>query len=313
MAKLKIATITLNPAIDTLYKLEQFLIGNATRTKNPVRTAGGKGLNVTRVVKLLGEDAVATGFIGGYSGQFIRSELKKMGVHDQFIEINEESRQCLAFVDNMDNQTEILPEGPFVTAEEQKIFKKRLIEILSNLDILIISGSLPRGVSAELYQFILMEAKKRQLKVLLDTSGQTLWECLSERPYMIKPNREELEQLLHKPLKSEKDIWDAIEILHRKGIPLVIVSDGRNGSFVIYEQKRYKVTAAKVQTVSAVGSGDAFVAGIAVGLARKLPIEETLILASACGAANALEEKTGFVNKERVNDLIKQIQITEGQ
>jgi tagatose 6-phosphate kinase len=307
MEKPNILTITLNPAIDICYHLEEIKLGRAVRTKNPLKSAGGKGLNVSRVIKLLGEKVVASGFLGGSSGTFIHEELCKLGIADRFVEIEGETRLCLAFIDEKNNQTEILEEGPTILEQEQVKLKKSLQAIMKEIQIIVISGSLPKSVSVELYRWIIAEAKQLGIKVILDTSEQTLMDCLSSGPFMIKPNRVELEQILGKSCLSKESIWKAMEEIQVRDIPLVIVSDGANGSYVLFENTRYKVTSAKISAVSAVGSGDSFVAGIATGLARNYPIEKTLTLGSACGAANALEAKTGFLQLEKVNKLMEQI------
>lgn len=309
MEKPSIATVTLNPAIDTAYQLNALEIGSVVRTGNPLKSAGGKGLNVTRVATLLGERVAATGFLGGYTGQFIRSEIAKMGVDDHFVPIAGESRQCLAFLDRMGNQTEILEEGPVIQLDEQDYFKRELNGVLADISVLVISGSLPKGVSAELYKYIIQEAAKQNIMVILDTSGVTLVECLECKPYMIKPNREELEQILNRSCLNDDDIWQAMEVIHQKGIPLVVVTDGSKGSFAIYNQTRYKVSAPVISAKSAVGSGDSFIAGAAAGLARSLQIEEVLVLATACGAANAMEYKTGFVDPKNVKKLLNEIKV----
>lgn len=309
MERPKIATITLNPAIDTIYQLERIVIGSTVRTKNPLKSAGGKGLNVTRVAALLGEKVAATGFAGGHTGQFIRQEMGSLGVEDQFVQIAGESRQCLAFIDQTGNQTEILEEGPIITQEEQGHFQQQLKGILTDVHVLVMSGSLPKGITVEFYKRIINEAVAQNKIVILDTSGATLAECLEAKPFMIKPNREELEQILNCTISEEEEIWDAMKEMHRKGIELVVVSDGSNGSYAIYKNNCYKVSTAKISTKSAVGSGDSFVAGAATGLARSLPIEEVLLLASACGAANALEYQTGFIDPENVQKLLKEIKV----
>lgn len=323
MAKPNIITVTLNPAVDTAYQLDVLTIGESTRTKNPLKSAGGKGLNVTRVAKLIGEDIVATGFLGGSNGAFIREQLQQLGVADEFIQIQEETRQCLSFIDKEKNQTEILEEGPCISECEAVKFQEKLAGILNDATdelisgqearrpVLTLSGSLPKGGSSELYQWIIVEAKKKHIKVILDTSGQALIDCLKCGPYMIKPNLQELEQALGYRCQNEEEIWTAMEKIQEKGIEVVVVSDGENGSLVLFRNMHYRVSTIKVDAVSAVGSGDSFIAGFATGLVRGYSLEQTLALASACGAANALEERTGYVDVKNVKELIGQITVKQ--
>ena len=322
MTKPKLITVTLNPAVDTAYQLDKLKIGESTRTKNPLKSAGGKGLNVTRVAKLLGEDIIATGFLGGSNGAFIRDQLQQLGVTDEFIQVQGETRQCLSFIDSEMNQTEILEEGPCISECEAKLFEEKIAKLLKNASeasggqgagcpaVLAVSGSLPKGFVSGLYRFILAEAKKSGIKVIVDTSGQALMDCIENRPYMIKPNLQELEQVLGYRCQNEDEIWAAMEKLQEKGIKVVIVSDGENGSLVLYEDKHYRVSTAKIEAASAVGSGDSFIAGFAAGMVRGYSIEQTLALASACGAANAMEERTGYIHLDTVEAMIKQITVS---
>ena len=321
MAKPKLITVTLNPAVDTAYQLDKLKIGKSTRTKNPLKSAGGKGLNVTRVATLLGEDITATGFLGGSNGAFIRDQLQQLGVTDQFIQVQGETRQCLSFIDSEKNQTEILEEGPCISECEAKLFEEKIAKLLKDASeasggqeagcsaVLAVSGSLPKGFVSGLYRMILAEAKKSGVKVILDTSGQALIDCIEDGPYLIKPNLQELEQVLGYKCQNEDEIWSAMEKLQEKGIKVVIVSDGENGSLVLYEDKHYRVSTAKIEAASAVGSGDSFIAGFAAGMVRGYSIEQTLVLASACGAANAMEERTGYINLDTVGALIEQITV----
>jgi tagatose 6-phosphate kinase len=306
-----ILTVTLNPSIDTLYKLTDFQLGKTNRCQAPVRTAGGKGLNVTRVIRQLGENVAATGFLGGDAGAFIRRELVKLEVQDHFVEIDGLTRTCLAFVDTSGEQTEVLEQGPAIAAGESDEFKKRFLELVKEAAVVVVSGSLPKGMDSGIYQFLLQNAREQDVKLLLDTSGQTLMDCLSFKPFMIKPNLEELEQITGKTFESEADIWQAINQLEEKGVSLVIVTNGAKGAFVSYLGQRFTVSSPMIETVSAVGSGDSFVAGMAVGLARNYPIEKALTLASVCGAANAKEERTGHIEREWVEEYLKRTDLCQ--
>ena len=148
MAKPKLITVTLNPAVDTAYQLDKLKIGKSTRTKNPLKSAGGKGLNVTRVATLLGEDITATGFLGGSNGAFIRDQLEQLGVTDEFIQVQGETRQCLSFIDSEKNQTEILEEGPCISECEAKLFEEKIAKLLK--DASEASGGQEAGCSAVL-------------------------------------------------------------------------------------------------------------------------------------------------------------------
>ncbi|MFC4618769.1 1-phosphofructokinase family hexose kinase [Camelliibacillus cellulosilyticus] len=305
----KIATVTLNPAVDTLYRLDRLQVGASTRVGAPLRTAGGKGINVARVTRLLGEDVAATGFLGGHNGKFIHGEIRKLGIEDRFVDIADETRVCYAFVEADGTQTEVLESGPEIALSDQDKLTKRCSAIMAEVDMLIVSGSLPRGVRSDFYCDILRDAKQQGVKVLLDTSGEALTRGIQGRPFMIKPNRAELEQLVGQSVTTDREMWATLRTLNDQGVPLAIVSDGKRGAYISYGQRFYRLMSADVQGLSAVGSGDAFVAGIAVGLHRGYPIEQTFKLAAACGAANAMETLTGFVKAETVKALLDHIRI----
>ncbi len=168
-----ILTITLNPSVDIAYQLDTFHLDTVNRVEKVQKTAGGKGLNVTRVLKQIGEDVVATGFIGGEIGSYVKKQLTRNDIKNSFVEIGGETRNCIAVLHD-GQQTEILEQGPTIQEHEALNFIEHLEIILNNVDVVVISGSLPKGLAGNYYVKIIELCKKCGVAVVLDCSGEAL-------------------------------------------------------------------------------------------------------------------------------------------
>ncbi|AYO31337.1 hypothetical protein D2962_12675 [Biomaibacter acetigenes] len=210
-----ILTITLNTSIDKAYVVENFKVGDVVRVKEAVYTAGGKGLNVTKVISTLGEKVLATGFIGGFSGGFIQHELDKMNIPHEFVKIQGESRSCVNIVDKATHvHTELLEPGPLLTPQNVERFISLYEILLQRANVVTMSGSAPRGVDKDIYKTLITIAKNNGKKVILDTSGDYLKEGMKAFPTMIKPNLSEAENLLGRKITSIEDAARAaVELL----------------------------------------------------------------------------------------------------
>ncbi len=307
-----ILVINLNASVDKRYEIEDIEKGKVMRARSVQNTPGGKGLHVANVATILGEDTLVTGFIGGKSGQFIRESLKEdYHIKEEFLEIDGETRECLAFITDDLSQTEILEPGPSVSLEDQEKFIELYKEKIKKADVIAASGSAPKNVPKDFYKRLIEIANAEHKKFLLDTSGDLLKEGIKGKPYFIKPNNDEIQALTGRKVETLDDAINEIKEFQKSGIELVAISMGSKGSVAGYKGKFYKVTFPKVEAVNPVGSGDSYVAGTAVGLERGYKIEDILKMASACGTANAMEEETGFVREEIVNKLIKDVVVEE--
>ena len=263
-----ILVINLNASVDKRYRMKELTKGEVMRAAEVDNTPGGKGLHVANVATILGEDCIATGYLGGKSGEFIGEKLKDYGIKQDFVKVAGETRSCLAIITDDGAQTEILEPGPVVTAEEQEAF-------------------------------------------LLDTSGEALVQGIAAKPYFVKPNTDEIHAIKGTDINSDEDVVREVQLFMADGIKLPVVSLGARGSIAGYNNHVYKVTVPKIQCKNPVGSGDSFVAGIAVGIERGMAIEDILSLGAACGTANAMEDESGFVRKEIVDDLFGKIKIEQ--
>lgn len=305
-----ITTVTLNSAIDKTYYLPHFKLGAVSRMKKVLAVPGGKGINVARVIHQMGEKVLATGFIGGHNGHFIRNELHKIGMDCDFVEVEGESRLCLNIIDELDrSSTELLEPGPTIQLKDLAAIKKRIEKLSKVSTIITLSGSSPKGVPDHTYAELIEIAKNSGAKVFLDTSGDQLLEGIKAQPFLIKPNEDEVEKIIGKKLEKESDLYESIHQLMQSGITCVVVSLGSKGSIAGYKGELLRIKAPKIHAVNTVGCGDAFMAGMACALSKDSPIIEGLRLAAATGSANALTSQAGFIRIEDIEHLFPLIEI----
>lgn len=310
-----ILTVTMNPSVDVSYKLDNFNLNQVNRISNVSKTPGGKGLNVSRVASLAGNEVLATGVIGGKIGEYIVEKLGNTNIESSFYRINGETRNCIAILHDK-NQTEILESGPTLTEEECKGFLSHFRKILSqsNITILSISGSLPRGCTPNLYKEMIKIANEKSIPVVLDTSGKTLLEILEDddlKISVIKPNKEEILEIEGIDTSTKIKDWEKLVNNHRyKNVDWIVISLGSKGAYAKHREVSYSVNIPKISVVNPVGSGDATVAGLAIGLEKKMTDIDLLKTAMTCGILNAMEDITGHINMDNFNTYFNQIEVT---
>lgn len=307
-----ILTVTMNPSVDISYPLEKLAIDAINRVSDVRKEAGGKGLNVSRVIKQAGEDVLATGLIGGIVGNYIVSYLDNVDIKHKFYRIAQGSRNCIAIL-HEGRQTEILESGPVVTSQEQEQFIKHFSDLLAISDTITLSGSLPAGVPEDYYQTLIRLANSQNKKVLLDCSGACLKSVTSgpHLPWLIKPNQQELAQLagvtLSDSIQSFIDIVDSNQGLQQ--IPWIIVSLGKEGAFARVEGHYFTVRIPEISVRNPVGSGDAALAGLAIGINNHESPQNTLKRAMAFGMLNAMEAQTGCINIYNFDPLFNRVEV----
>ncbi|MFU0828559.1 MAG: Tagatose-6-phosphate kinase [Lachnoclostridium sp.] len=305
-----ILTVTLNAAIDKRYVIEKLEPGQVCRVKECTYSAGGKGLNVSRVAAIAGEKVMATGFVGGHAGEYIVEALNEFGIQSDFVHINGESRSCINIYDETNHtQTELLEPGVVVSHDDIEKMLKKYVELIDTCHIVAISGSVPKGVDSSVYKEMIRIAKDHSKKVILDTSGKLLEESITAKPFMIKPNMDEIRLLTGKDLKDQDDLVKAAIRLRDTGIQVVVISCGSEGSLIASEEGIYRAIVPKIDAVNTVGCGDSMIAGFAVGLSKGMSMAETIIFASAVSAANAMRMETGFFLKEDMEELLPKIKV----
>lgn len=305
-----ILTVTLNASIDKRYVVREAKIGEVNRVKECDYTPGGKGLNVSRSAAVLGAMVTATGFVGGHAGNYIEDALKSHPIKCSFFHVNAESRSCINIWDEEKRtQTEFLEPGFAVSEDDFTAFLGKFQNQVKEADVVVLSGSVPVGLDGVAYQKLIKIAKQDGKKVILDTSGTLLEVGMEACPTMIKPNLDEIRILTGKRCDDLEEMVEAAIEIYKRGIEIVVVSLGGDGSFVVCESGVYRAVVPKMKTVNTVGCGDSMIAGFALGLSENLSMVEMLKKASAVSAASALREETGFFVKEDMERLMEQIEI----
>ena len=275
-----ILTVTMNSSIDKLYLMESIQPETVMRVKEVHNTAGGKGLNVSKVAAKLGEPVTAMGFIGGFNGQYLVSLINEPLVRPDFTHVAGETRCCINCWDlSNGHSTEYLEPGEPVTDEDIRRFLADFDAELPKTDVVAISGSVPQGVPEDFYCELIRRCRAAGIPVLVDTSGNRLIAAVKEKPAFIKPNEDEISQLTGRHFSSREDTIGALVELH--------------GALLACDEGVFHGKPPKITPRNTVGCGDSMVAGFAVGFARRLPILDSFRMALAVSAANALSIFTG--------------------
>ncbi len=312
-----IVSVSLNSALDRVYSIDGFKVGGRFRVERVQEMAGGKALNVARVAGLLGAEVTAVGFLAGFTGDRIEALAKEDGMRTAFVRVSGESRQCHTFVHMGQESTEVIESGPTITEGDVQALKDLMAKTVSKGDVVCLSGSIPPGAATDIYADLIAFTRSLGAAPLLDASREAFRRALGAAPYAIKPNRPELEEYLGRAISLDELPEIALD-LHRKGIEWVLISLGGDGMMAAVSGGVWRVKVPKIQVVTAVGSGDAFVGGWATTVDRYgttgQPTEELIVEASkrgsAAGVSNALHEKTGTCDLQQVAELMEEIEVT---
>lgn len=303
-----ITTVTLNVSVDKAYKIKGCVeSGKVIRVLECNNTAGGKGLNVSRVISLCKEEVLATGFVGGHCGSLVEEILKEDNIKNQFTHVKGETRNCINILDENNISTEFLEKGPFISEDEINKFICDFDKIINSSSIITISGSVPQGVPADIYATLIKMIKHKNKKVILDASGNLLKEGIKALPTMIKPNSEEMENLLGVSINNRKEVINSAIKLYESGIELVVVSLGKDGALLACKEGVYHGKPPKINVVNTVGCGDSMVAAFSVAMEREYSNIDSLKYAISISAANAMTFSTGNFNSEEADNILKNI------
>jgi 6-phosphofructokinase 2 len=305
-----IATVTLNPSLDKTLTVDGLVVDETNRFTSFRRDAGGKGINVSRVVHELGGKTIAYGFIGGIDGQIFKKLLQRKGVPVNFTPIKGETRTNIIVTDTRTRrQTRLDDAGPKISEGELLDLEKRISIFKTKPDYIVFAGSVPPGVPVDIYKRLIENSKKRGIKTVLDCDGKWFKAGIKALPDIIKPNVHEAEELLGIGLKTEKAIIEAIKTMLGMGIEIVVISRGKQGFIIGQGSRIYKVTPPFLEAVSSVGAGDSTIAGLVLKLSQGGSIEDAARLAGAAGAATVITPGTELCHKETVERLLPLIEI----
>jgi len=305
-----ILTVTLNPAVDKTVKIKNFCLGKTFLEEHVVLSAGGKGINVSRVLGRLKVNNLATGFIGGPAGNFITHQLDRQKIQHKFVEIRENTRTSLTIVDPAAKKTtRILQPGPILRSSEIQEFRKKFDALLGRSSLVIMSGRNAAGASPSLYSDLVKMAKKKKIRTIIDTHGDSLRLSLKSKPFCIKPNLKEAEAVIGKKLNSPQKIKNAIRYFQNHGIKAAIISLGAEGAMASDGEMIWHAVSPNVKCRNSVGCGDALVGGFACAFEKGLNFHEALRYAIAAGTANTLSLQPGLVTQEMVKKVYKDVKM----
>lgn len=225
-----ILTVTLNPAVDKTYRTGELFPGRVNRMRSVDNIPGGKGINVSKILRQYDYEVTATGFLGGYQGKWMEAQLDRLKIRSAFVHVEEETRSSMNIVADNGYVTEILEPGPHISEAHLKEFGASFIRLAEESSLIILSGSAAPGISADIYARLIRSAAAMGKKVILDTSGELLKEGIQAAPAVVKPNRKELEYIIGRRLQDREDVKDAANVLLASGIRMVMISLGGQGS-----------------------------------------------------------------------------------
>lgn len=299
-----IYTLTLNPAIDYYMSMENFQLGSLNSLEEGYTLPGGKGINVSKVLKNFSVESKALGFVGGFTGDYVKKHLNEYEIENDFIELQENTRINIK-LKTKDSETEIAGKSPTISKENVEELLKKFEEIKKD-DAVILSGSVPNSISKSIYADIIKLLPK-DCKVILDTRGLPFVEGLKEGVFLTKPNNHELEEFFNRELNNIEEIIQAGKDLQALGSKNVLISLGKDGSILITEKEVYIGNAPQGKLISSVGAGDSMVAGVVYGIAKGMTLEDSYKYGIASGSSTAFSE--GLTTFEGMNSLLNKIEI----
>jgi 1-phosphofructokinase len=304
-----IYTVTLNPAVDKTVEINDFSAGKVNRVSSVRLDAGGKGINVSKVIASLGGRSIAMGLLGGSSGSFIKDYLDSRGIDNDFIFIDGETRTNLKITDSLrGTNTDINEPGPAVSSNELDMLLQRLLERVRKDSIVIFSGSVPDKADKTIYARWIEAVKKKGAVTVLDADRELLKNGIKAVPYLVKPNIYELGQLFDTVIEDVVQAERyARKLVGDVGIKLAVVSMGEKGALFVDKARSLLAHGIKVEVKSTVGAGDALVAALAYSIDTGAGFEEAARLAAACSAANVTTSGTQAADRSLIDELQGQV------
>ena len=306
-----IYTITLNPALDRTLWIQKVRDDVSNRILEEKSFAGGKSVDVSKVLKNLGVDNIALGFVGGFAGRELEGRLLNEGIETDFVRVSGETRTNIIIHETgTGKQLAFNASGPEIKPDELMQFIEQL-EKLPCGEVVAIGGSIPLGVSPEIYRKIISLVKKCKAKVVLDVDGEALRQGIKALPNVIKPNIHELSELAGRELKGLDDVVSAARSINQQGVEIVLVSMGAKGILLVSDGQQYLAVPPNVNVESTIGAGDSSVAGFVSGLVQGKDLKQCLIYAVAAGTATTLRQGTALCQKDDFERIVPLVLLTD--
>lgn len=301
-----IYTLTLNPSVDYIVELEGFQLGELNRTTKEAKFPGGKGINVSRVLKELGIKSKALGFNGGFTGKYIDEYLQNEEIATDFVKVREDSRINIKL--KTGQETEINAKGPKISDEDFLQLEEK-IKGLTNEDLLVLAGSIPSSLPKTTYEDLVKVCKQNNVQFVVDAEGDLLKKVLAYQPFLIKPNQHELEDLFSATISTCEEVVPYAKKLLEMGAKNVIVSLAGDGAVFVNDEMALIAEVPKGTVKNSVGAGDSMVAGFLAQYQIAGNMKEAFRYSIASGSATAFS--LGLCTKEKVIELLPQVRTKE--
>lgn len=299
-----IYTVTFNPAIDYVIKVDDLTLGKVNRTTREDMYCGGKGINVSNVLANLGIDSVGFGFIAGFTGDAIETGAKQLGFKPDFIRLREGMTRINVKIKS-DEESEINGQGPDIHEDELEMMYQKL-DTLKDGDILVLAGSIPNTLPEDVYEKIMERLQDRKIQIVVDATKDLLLNVLKYHPFLIKPNNHELGEMFGIELKNNEEIIEYGKKLQEKGARNVLISMAGDGAILITEEGDVHISPCpKGEVKNSVGAGDSMVAGFLTGYLKNGDYAEALKMGIATGSASAFSED--LATKDKIMELYAQL------
>ncbi|RDS86638.1 1-phosphofructokinase family hexose kinase [Dyella psychrodurans] len=298
-----------NTAIDRFIHLDALIPGQVHRARGEQVYPGGKGVHVAQTIAALGERVQLVGLIDAPHRNLIQRRMSERGVLFHGVEVAGELRHCLALQDAEGTITEVLGQGPLLGQAEHDALLLSFRRSVEDSELVILSGSVPRGFATTVYAELIDHVKSAGKRCLVDASGDVMRHAVAAKPFLVKPNRDEISEWIGRAVEDLGAAKEAALALRDQGIAMPVVTLGGMGAVAADDSGVWHARLEAAQVRNSVGSGDCFLAGMAVAMQRHMPLEHALRLGVACGVANAQSEETGFVERSSVDALLAAVEV----
>lgn len=305
-----IITVTLSPTIDKTVYVRNFEMDRVNEMFGTREDTGGKGINVSKMIKKLEGNSIATGCIGGKVGNMIKDKLTEDNINYDFVQVKNNSRFNIKLVDLVNKSfTDVNESGGIITAQEINELENKIFSLAKNGDILVLSGRVPDSVEHTIYKRWIEIANSKGIKTILDADKEPLKEAVMVGPFMIKPNIHELERLFDTRFSGLEDIRQHIKRLFKYGIKVIMVSLGDKGAYLFTPEATYHFKGLAVEVKSTVGAGDSMVGAMAYGMDNHYAIKDAFRLAIAASTSTVQKEGTIMADLDEISHMKEKLDI----
>jgi 1-phosphofructokinase family hexose kinase len=303
-----IYTLTLNPAVDRELTVPAMEFDSVLRASESRVDFGGKGFNVSRLLKGMEESSIAVGFLGGNAGELLQKGLRSLGIGTDFVWVAGETRTNVSIVtQSHDHYIKVNEKGPLVDAAKQQELLDKIDSLAKRGDWWVLAGSMPPGVADDFYARIVNVLNKHEAHAILDTTGESLRLGCAEKPYLVKPNAEEAHALTGLPMDTPAEIAAAAAEIRKMGAQNVVVSTGKSGALLQTPEETWLTHSPKIQEKNPIGAGDSMVGGLVWALTQGIALKESLGWGVASGAATASLSGTEVGSRPLIEELFGQV------